>query len=154
MTLSPPVSTTSPEIFSPPEPDEIRKVRSSRPASTEGREAALFQQQEIKRADQQLTRELRDNCRPEIEDYVECTQERVFSVMACKALAMKMRRCLVKYKTGTDVVTRRSEILEEMQKNGEVMDREWLAKRNNLFWSEGGKAGVKAASRPQDGSWN
>jgi len=46
---------------------------------------------------------------------------------------MKMRRCMVKYKTCINLEERRNELIEEIERKGETLDRDMLSRRNNLF---------------------
>ena len=126
-------SFTSPEIFIDATAERAKVVLQGRPSAIQEREAAMFAQSERKRADQKITQDLRDKCRPEVDEYVDCTTGRFLSIVACKDLAMKMRRCLVKYKGAVDIEQRRAELVKEMEDQGEVLDRDLLARRNNLF---------------------
>ena len=114
-------------------PEMAEKVRNSRNPLAELREAQAFLLQDVKRADQIITRGIRDQCRPEIDDYVDCTTGRTLSVIVCRDLAMKMRRCLIKYKTAINIEEKRNEIVDELVKKGETLDRDMLSRRNNMF---------------------
>jgi len=124
------MSKAQPEEFPKISPE---KVRDSRNPLSELREAQLLLQTDEKRADQMITKEVRDHCRPEIDEYVDCSTGRTFSMFICKDLAAKMRRCLIKYKTDIDIDQRRSELIEELERKGETLDRDMLSRRNNLF---------------------
>ena len=124
---------TKDEEYFEADPDSVRKYRDARPVYTEGRERAVFEQQERKRADQQITGEIREHCRPEIEEYIDCTTGKFLGVVRCRDLSMRMRSCLKKYKLGIDIEERRAEIIREFENQGEVLDRALLARRNNLY---------------------
>jgi COX assembly protein 1 len=128
--------TTQPESYFNFDDETARRYRDSRPMYTEARERAVFEQQEIKRADQKITSEIRDHCRPEIEEYIDCTTGRFFSIVTCRDYAMRMRNCMKKYKLDIDVSARRQEIIAEFEQQGEVLDRDVLARRNNLYVSK------------------
>ena len=100
---------------------------------TEARERMVFEKQEVKRADERITGEIRDHCRPEIEEYIDCTTGRFITVVACRDLAMRMRNCMKKYKVNVDLDARRAEIIAEFEAQGNVLDRSVLARRNNLY---------------------
>ena len=119
----------------PYEPDEeaARRYRDARPMYTEARERMLFEKQEVKRADELITGEIRDHCRPEIEEYIDCTTGRFFSIVKCRDLADQMRNCLKKYKVDIDIEKKRAEIIAAFEKSGNVLDRGILSRRNNLY---------------------
>ena len=88
------------------------------------REATQIEMKELKEAQFQLGNELREKCRPEIDSYVECCTDRVFSMFkACKQPAIDMRKCLKKVETKEYVDRRTREILEERLANGTSLVR-------------------------------
>merc|ERR1711907_389327 len=73
-----------------------------------------------KAAKEQLGREIREICRPEIDEYVDCCVGRFWTMMACKPEALRMRRCMKKHEGNPEYVDRRmTEILAQREKNGE-----------------------------------
>jgi COX assembly protein 1 len=116
-----------------PDSAAAQRYRDSRPMYTEARERMIFEKAEVKRADEKITHEIRGHCRPEIEEYIDCTTGRLFTVVACRDLAMRMRNCMKKYKLDIDLQGRRAEIIKEFEAQGEVLDRGVLSRRNSLY---------------------
>jgi COX assembly mitochondrial protein 1 len=117
------------------DPAVSTNYRDHRPAYTDAREAAVFELEEKKRADKLITRSIRDHCKPEIDEYIDCTTGKLAGVFMCKDLSLKMRRCLVKYKTNIDVDTERQKLIKSFEEKGEVLDRSVLSRRSNMFVS-------------------
>lgn len=104
--------------------EEIDKKRKARSPYFMIREATQIEMKELKEAQFQLGNELREKCRPEIDSYVECCTDRVFSMFkACKQPAIDMRKCLKKVETKEYVDRRTREILEERLANGTSLVR-------------------------------
>ena len=127
------MSKTAPEKSFTYSPEMAEKVRNSRNPLSELREAQVFQQEEDRRAENIVKEEVSNKCRPEIDDYVDCTTGRSFSIIVCKDLAMRMRRCLIKHKTAINLTDRKAELVEELIAKGETLDRGMLSRRNNMF---------------------
>ena len=104
--------------------EEVDKNRQNRSPYFMIREATQIEMKELKEAQFELGNELREKCRPEIDSYVECCTDRVFSIFkACKQPAIDMRKCLKKVETKEYVDRRTREILEERLRNGRSLVR-------------------------------
>merc|ERR1719329_920367 len=85
----------------------------------EAREAAELEEKERKAAKQVLGKEIREMCRPEIDEYVDCCVGRLWTIMACKREALLMRRCMKNIETPEFVEKRMREIMAEREAAGE-----------------------------------
>ncbi|SBS81814.1 conserved Plasmodium protein, unknown function, partial [Plasmodium malariae] len=77
--------------------DFIENNRNNRIPYFEIKESTLVEQKEKKEVQKILALELRDKCRAEIDEYVECSVGRLWTILKCKDLMIKMRKCLEKY---------------------------------------------------------
>merc|ERR1712151_395456 len=66
----------------------------------------------------EIGREIREACRPEIDEYVDCCVGRIWTITACKPHALRMRRCMKKIETPEFVERRTGEILAERESSG------------------------------------
>merc|ERR1719235_1697736 len=122
----------------------ITKNRNSRVPYLEAREAVELEHKEWKAAKEKLGFEVREWCRPEIDEYIDCMVDRVFSVLVCKPKAIAMRRCMQKIETPEFVERRMTEILREREESGESLinntgkgrDRKKRAEYNRCFAPE------------------
>jgi len=105
----------------PADAETIEKNRHSRIPYLEAREAVELEQKEIKEVRAQLGREVRDICRPEIDEYVDCCVGRLFSIFQCKPHSLRMRRCMNKVETPEWVERRTAELLAEREANGQSL---------------------------------
>lgn len=81
-----------------------------------------------------LSHEIRAQCAPEIEDYVDCTTDRFFTLWQCKQEVLIMRQCLKRIETPEYLARRQDEIMKERLENGESLLRYDLRKKyNRLF---------------------
>jgi len=97
----------------------IEQNRNQRSAYLEAREAVELEQKERKAAKEQLGKEIREICRPEIDEYVDCCVGRFWTIMVCKPEALRMRRCMKKQETPEYVERRMAEILASREASGE-----------------------------------
>ena len=96
--------------------EKLKEGRNSRIPYFEMREVEVQKTSEEGIAKQIVGKEIRDLCRPEIDEYIDCVTDRMFSVLTCKPLALKMRRCVAKYELHTGYATQRIEqVLKERQ---------------------------------------
>eukprot|EP00929_Paragymnodinium_shiwhaense_P083768 TRINITY_DN44745_c0_g1_i4.p1 TRINITY_DN44745_c0_g1~~TRINITY_DN44745_c0_g1_i4.p1 ORF type:complete len:213 (-),score=70.24 TRINITY_DN44745_c0_g1_i4:201-839(-) len=105
----------------PCEKEEVDKRRNNRNVYLEAREAVELEQKELKAVHAEIGRELREMCRPEIDDYIDCTVGRIWTVMQCKRESFLMRRCLKKAETPEFVEKRTMELLKEREESGESL---------------------------------
>ncbi|CRG93247.1 conserved Plasmodium protein, unknown function [Plasmodium gallinaceum] len=113
--------------------DFIENNRKNRNPYFEIKESTLIEQKEKKEAQKILALELRDKCRAEIDEYVECSVGRLWTILKCKDLMVKMRKCLKKYENLEYVKFREKQILEERKKNGTSLLRSDERARYNRF---------------------
>ena len=94
--------------------EKLQEARQQRIPYFEMREVEVQKMSEEGIAKQIVGKEIRDLCRPEIDEYVDCLTDRMFTVLKCKPLALRMRRCVAKYELHTGYASSRiNEILEE-----------------------------------------
>jgi len=105
----------------PVDAEQVEKNRNGRVAYLEAREAVELERKELGAARETLAKEIREMCRPEIDDYIDCCVGRVFSMMACKPHAVKMRLCIKKIETPEFIERRISEILSSRDDTGESL---------------------------------
>ncbi|CAK0898265.1 unnamed protein product, partial [Prorocentrum cordatum] len=103
----------------PVDAETVRKNREGRVAYLEAREACQLEQKEINAVREQIGKEVRQACAPEIDEYVDCCVGRWFSLMACKPHALRMRRCMKKIETPEYVERRTAELMKERETAGE-----------------------------------
>mmetsp|Transcript_33176 Transcript_33176/g.50126 ORF Transcript_33176/g.50126 Transcript_33176/m.50126 type:complete len:180 (+) Transcript_33176:60-599(+) len=103
----------------PLDKEEIDARRNHRNAYMEAREAVELEQKELKAVHEQIGKEIREMCRPEIDEYVDCCVGRVFTLLQCKPYAFRLRRCIAKVETPEFVSRRTKELLAEREANGE-----------------------------------
>jgi COX assembly protein 1 len=96
--------------------EKLQEGRQQRIPYLEMREVEVQKMSEEGIAKQIVGKEIRDLCRPEIDEYVDCLTDRMFTVLKCKPLALRMRRCVAKYELHTGYASNRIEqILHERQ---------------------------------------
>jgi COX assembly protein 1 len=96
--------------------EKLQEGRNQRIPYLEMREVEVQKMSEEGIAKQIVGKEIRDLCRPEIDEYVDCLTDRMFTVLKCKPLALRMRRCVAKYELHTGYASNRiNEILDERQ---------------------------------------
>jgi len=101
----------------------------------EARESMELEQKEIKAVRAKIGEELREHCRPEIDEYVDCMVGRIWTVLRCKPHAREMRRCLQRIETPEFVEKRMGELLEERERNGtSLLKTKERAKYNKCYW--------------------
>ncbi|SBT70310.1 conserved Plasmodium protein, unknown function [Plasmodium malariae] len=113
--------------------DFIENNRNNRIPYFEIKESTLVEQKEKKEVQKILALELRDKCRAEIDEYVECSVGRLWTILKCKDLMIKMRKCLEKYENLEYVKFREKQIIEERKKNGTSLYRSNERARYNRF---------------------
>ncbi|KYO01429.1 hypothetical protein PGSY75_0729600 [Plasmodium gaboni] len=77
--------------------------------------------------------QLRNKCRAEIDEFVECSVGRMWTILKCKDLMISMRKCLKKYENLEYVKFREKQIIEERKKNGTSLYRSDERARYNRF---------------------
>lgn len=96
--------------------EKLQQGRQQRIPYFEMREVEVQKMSEEGIARQIVGKEIRDLCRPEIDEYVDCITDRMFTVLKCKPLALRMRRCVAKYELHSGYASNRiGDILEERQ---------------------------------------
>jgi COX assembly protein 1 len=96
--------------------EKLQEGRNQRIPYFEMREVEVQKMSEEGIARQMVGKEIRDLCRPEIDEYVDCLTDRMFTVLKCKPLALRMRRCVAKYELHTGYASNRiNEILNDRQ---------------------------------------
>jgi len=101
----------------------------------EARESMELEQKEIKAVRAKIGEELREHCRPEIDEYVDCMVGRIWTVLRCKPHAKEMRRCLKKIETPEYVEKRMTELLEERERKGtSLLKTKDRTKYNKCYW--------------------
>ncbi|SOV13154.1 conserved Plasmodium protein, unknown function [Plasmodium sp. DRC-Itaito] len=113
--------------------DFIENNRNKRIPYFEIKESTLIEQKEKKEAQKILALELRNKCRAEIDEFVECSVGRMWTILKCKDLMISMRKCLKKYENLEYVKFREKQIIEERKKNGTSLYRSDERARYNRF---------------------
>ncbi|CAD2096454.1 hypothetical protein YYG_04606 [Plasmodium vinckei petteri] len=111
----------------------IENNRNNRVPYFEIKESTMIEQKEKKEVQKILALELRDKCRPEIDEYVECSVGRLWTILKCKDLMMQMRNCLKKYENFEYIKYRENQIMEERKKNGTSLFRSNERAKYNRF---------------------
>ncbi|SCA48308.1 conserved Plasmodium protein, unknown function [Plasmodium ovale] len=111
----------------------IENNRNNRIPYFEIKESTMIEQKERKEAQKILALELRNKCRAEIDDYVECSVGKLWTILRCKDLMIEMRKCLRKYENLEYVKFREKQIIEERKKNGTSLHRSDERARYNRF---------------------
>ncbi|KAF4672613.1 hypothetical protein FOL47_000301 [Perkinsus chesapeaki] len=89
--------------------EQLRENRMRRIPYAEVREAVMLERAEEAEVTKIIGAEIRAKCRPEIDEYVDCVTDRYLSLLKCKPIAWKMRRCVKKYETSDFVANRMRE---------------------------------------------
>eukprot|EP00397_Hematodinium_sp_SG-2012_P061429 GEMP01081355.1.p1 GENE.GEMP01081355.1~~GEMP01081355.1.p1 ORF type:complete len:222 (+),score=51.62 GEMP01081355.1:39-704(+) len=119
------------------DPALIAEKTSMRVPYFEAKEAMDLEQKEIKAVKEIIGAEIRERCRPEIDEYVDCMVGRLWTVLQCKPMAKEMRRCLKRIETPEYVDRRIAEVLEERQINGtSLLKSKDRSLHNKCFWEE------------------
>merc|ERR1719491_1548169 len=105
----------------PLDEETIRKNRNNRIPYLEAREAVELEQKELKAVREHLGKDIREQCRPEIDEYIDCCVGRIWTMFQCKPHATRMRRCMAKIETPEWVERRTKELLVEREANGESL---------------------------------
>nr|ABV22354.1 conserved hypothetical protein [Noctiluca scintillans] len=123
---APEVSSKAAEVPQKPVLDDlpvdletVDKMRNSRVPYLEAREAVELEQKEYKAARDVLGAEIRELCRPEIDEYVDCCVGRLWSIWTCKPKAFQMSRCIKRHEEPEFVDRRMKEIMSEREARGE-----------------------------------
>jgi COX assembly protein 1 len=96
--------------------EKLQEGRNARIPYLEMREVEVQKMSEESIARQIVGKEIRDLCRPEIDEYIDCVTDRMFSILTCKPLALRMRKCVAKYELHTGYASQRIEqVLQERQ---------------------------------------
>lgn len=96
--------------------EKLQEGRHQRIPYLEMREVEVQKMSEESIARQIVGKEIRDLCRPEIDEYVDCVTDRMFSILTCKPLALRMRKCVAKYELHTGYASSRIEqVLHDRQ---------------------------------------
>jgi len=103
--------------------EEIERNRDKRSAYFQVREATQLELKELKEAHFEVGCELREKCRPEIDDYMGCCTDRLFSIYRCNEPAIIMRKCLKKVETREFVDARTNQILQQRKEDGRSLIR-------------------------------
>mmetsp|Transcript_144721 Transcript_144721/g.360784 ORF Transcript_144721/g.360784 Transcript_144721/m.360784 type:complete len:181 (+) Transcript_144721:112-654(+) len=154
-----PSSSASPEPPAdlPVDAEVVEKNRNARVPYLEAREAVELEQKELKAVREQLGREIREICRPEIDEYIDCCVGRIFSIFQCKPHSLRMRRCMNKIETPEWVDRRTAELLAEREATGESLinnvgkgaTRERRAMYNRAILSEVDDPSEMSIRKPQ-----
>ena len=100
--------------------EKLSEGRNARIPYFEMREVEVQKMSEESIAKQIVGKEIRDLCRPEIDEYIDCVTDRVLSVLKCKPLSLKMRKCMAKYELHTGYAhTRIEQVLAERRVENE-----------------------------------
>ncbi|KAF4657162.1 hypothetical protein FOZ61_006437 [Perkinsus olseni] len=114
--------------------DQLRESRMRRIPYAEVREAVMLERAEEAEVTKIIGAEIRAKCRPEIDEYVDCVTDRYLSLLQCKPIAWKMRRCVKKYETSDFVANRMRELMAEREEAGtSITKRNELSKANKCF---------------------
>jgi len=123
------------EMWVPPE--IVAEGRENRIPYFEAKEAMDLEMKELKEVRKQIGTELREHCRPEIDEYVDCMVGRIWTVLQCKPHAKEMRRCLKKLETPEYIEKRTKELLLERERNGtSILKSKARGNYNKLFYDE------------------
>ena len=96
--------------------EKLKEGRNARIPYFEMREVEAQKISEESIAKQMVGKEIRDLCRPEIDEYIDCVTDRMFTVLKCKPLALTMRKCVAKYELHSGYASQRIEqVLQERQ---------------------------------------
>mmetsp|Transcript_21329 Transcript_21329/g.63650 ORF Transcript_21329/g.63650 Transcript_21329/m.63650 type:complete len:182 (-) Transcript_21329:40-585(-) len=126
MLRGPRFAETHPAEEAPPAPlpvdqETVDKNRNARLPYFEAREASMLEQKELAAVHESIGKEVREMCRPEIDEYVDCCVGRMFSFIMCKRQAIVMRRCISKIETPEYIDRRVKELLKEREKSGQSL---------------------------------
>lgn len=113
-----PLQVAAPMADLPVDRETVDRMRNARMPYLEAREAVELEQKELKAVREEIGREIREVCRPEIDDYVDCCVGRMWTMMQCKKPALIMRRCMKQIETPEYVERRTREILTEREQSG------------------------------------
>mmetsp|Transcript_21123 Transcript_21123/g.18037 ORF Transcript_21123/g.18037 Transcript_21123/m.18037 type:complete len:214 (-) Transcript_21123:60-701(-) len=114
--------------------EQLRENRMRRIPYAEVREAVMLERAEEAEVTKIIGAEIRAKCRPEIDEYVDCVTDRYLSLLKCKPIAWKMRRCVKKYETSDFVANRMRELMAQREEAGtSITRRNELSKANKCF---------------------
>ncbi len=100
--------------------DRLKEGREQRIPYLEMREVEVHKSSEETIAKQIVGKEIRDLCRPEIDEYIDCVTDRMFTILTCKPLSLRMRKCVAKYEVHSGYASQRIEqVLSERQTENE-----------------------------------
>eukprot|EP00916_Digyalum_oweni_P017269 GHVL01028248.1.p1 GENE.GHVL01028248.1~~GHVL01028248.1.p1 ORF type:complete len:195 (-),score=34.52 GHVL01028248.1:21-605(-) len=100
----------------------------------ESREEQYLETKERTQAEHLLGRQIRDACRAEIDEYIDCMTPKFLTVYKCRGLCEKMRRCVRKIETPEYVERRLREIMAEREANNtSLIRRTEIAAANSLI---------------------
>lgn len=118
-------------------PEVVKEKTEQRVPYFEAKEAMDIESKEMKAVRAIIGTELRDHCRPEIDEYVDCMAGRIWTVLKCKPHAKEMRRCLKKIETPEYIERRTNELLEKRQRDGtSLLKSGQRGNYNNCFWED------------------
>ncbi|CAE8607747.1 unnamed protein product, partial [Polarella glacialis] len=99
--------------------ETIERNRNRRIPYLEAREAVELEQKEMKVVKEKIGEEVREACRPEIDEYIDCCVGRIFTILSCKPQALVMRRCMALVETPEFVAQKTAQYISEREASGE-----------------------------------
>ena len=101
------------------------------------REYMTVHETERKEVKKQIGAEIREKCAQEIEEFVDCTTDRLLGIGRCREECFTMRRCLRKHENPEFVKKRTNELIAERLENGTSHLRYGMRKKyNRLFHAD------------------
>lgn len=114
--------------------EKLKARRKTRVPYGELREYEFVSENILNEAKLVIGEEIREMCRPEYDDYVECNVSHFWSQRPCLGLLKHLRKCLTKYEKHSDYVPRRmSELLPDIERKQVFNNRDTRAATNKLF---------------------
>lgn len=99
-------------------PDEIHQRTRRRVEYFEAKQATHYEKKENDAIRAQIGKEIRDKCRPELDDYYDCMCERTFTFIACRSYAAAVHKCIAKYEKPEVMKARWEEVAREREALG------------------------------------
>ncbi|EPR64855.1 putative CHCH domain protein [Toxoplasma gondii TgCatPRC2] len=99
-------------------PDDIHQSTRRRIEYFEAKQATHYEKKENDAIRKQIGKEIRDKCRPELDEYYDCMCDRTFTFIACRRYAEAVQKCVKKYEEPEAMNKRWEEVAQEREALG------------------------------------
>ncbi|PHJ24903.1 chch domain protein, partial [Cystoisospora suis] len=123
------------------DPELIHERTGRRVEYFEAKVATQYEKKEREAIRKIVGREIREKCRPELDDYYDCMCDRTVTFLACRGYAAAVQKCVKKYENSATLPDRWQEIAREREALGLSLVKRQQRKIYNKYISDMDGAG-------------